>query len=85
MADKYEIKITSPLTLSKMTSRGLKGKQSVRTRFKLSEGCIQAINIVATQLGIKHRSLFDYLVEDADSLEALAKTIVRKAEMCWTR
>jgi hypothetical protein len=61
-----------------MSSTALKGKQSVRTSFKLSEGCIQAINIVATQLGIKHRSLFDYLVEDTDSLEALAKEIIDK-------
>ena len=50
----------------------------MRTSFKLSDGCIQAISIVATQLGIKHRSLFDYLVEDTDSLEALAKEIVDK-------
>ena len=64
--------------LPKMSSSALKGKQSVRTTFKLSQGCIQAISIVATQLGIKHRSLFDYLVEDADSLEALAKEIVNK-------
>ena len=71
-------KANKPLALPKMTSTALKGKQSVRTSFKLSEYCIQAISIVATQLGIKHRSLFDYLVEDADSLEALAKDIVTK-------
>ena len=53
----------------------LVGKQSVRASFKLSEACIHAINIVATQLGIKHRSLFDYLVEDADALQAIARKI----------
>jgi hypothetical protein len=67
----------SAVTLPRMTTLALKGKQSVRTSFKLSEGCIQAINIVATQLGIKHRSLFDYLVEDTDSLEILAREIVK--------
>ena len=66
------------LALPKMTSTALKGKQSVRTSFKLTEGCIQAISIVARLLGIKHRSLFDYLVEDADSLETLAKDILNK-------
>lgn len=71
-------KADTSVVLPKMTSSALKGKQSVRTSFKLSEGSIQAISIVATQLGIKHRSLFDYLVEDADSLEALAKDIVNK-------
>lgn len=79
MVNKFSEKANTSLTLPKMSSTALKGKQSVRTSFKLSEGCIQAISIVATQLGIKHRSLFDYLVEDTDSLEALAKEIVDKA------
>jgi hypothetical protein len=78
MTNKFSEKSNTSLTLPKMSSTALKGKQSVRTSFKLSEGCIQAISIVATQLGIKHRSLFDYLVEDTDSLEALAKEIVDK-------
>ena len=79
MANKANEKAVSAVALPRMTTLALKGKQSVRTSFKLSPGCIQAINIVATQLGIKHRSLFDYLVEDTDSLEALAKEIVKKA------
>ena len=78
MANKSSKKETSTITLPRMTTLALKGKQSVRTSFKLSEGCIHAINIVATQLGIKHRSLFDYMVEDTRSLEALAKEIVKK-------
>jgi len=78
MTNKFSEKANTPLSLPKMSSTALKGKQSVRTSFKLSDGCIQAINIVATQLGIKHRSLFDYLVEDTDSLEALAKEIIDK-------
>ena len=78
MTNKFSQKAKTSLNLPKMSSTALKGKQSVRTSFKLSEGCIQAINIVATQLGIKHRSLFDYLVEDTDSLETLAKEIVDK-------
>jgi len=78
MANKFNNNATSAATLPRMTTLALQGKQSVRTSFKLSDGCIQAINIVTTQLGIKHRSLFNYLVEDTDSLEALAKEIVKK-------
>jgi hypothetical protein len=77
MAKRSNKKTASTATLPRMTTLALKGKQSIRTSFKLSEGCIQAINIVATQLGIKHRSLFDYLVEDNESLETLAKEIVK--------
>lgn len=78
MGEHMYMKMASNLTLPKMTTLALKGKQSVRASFKLSEVCILAINIVATQLGIKHRSLFDYLVEDADSLEAIAREVERQ-------
>ena len=53
----------------------LRGKQSVRATFKLTEGCIDAISIVATHLGIKQKSLFDHLVEDAQSLNSIAREI----------
>ncbi len=53
-------------------SYDLKGRQSVRATFRLSSGCIAAISIVAGQLGIKQKSIFDYLVEDIDSLKAIA-------------
>lgn len=78
MAERKTGKRPFKLTLPKMTTLALKGKQSVRASFKLSSACIQAINIVATQLGIKHKSLFDYLVQDKESLEAIAKEIVRR-------
>ena len=77
MANKSNKKAASTVNLPRVTTLALKGKQSVRTSFKLSEGCIQAINIVAKQLGIKHRSLFDYLVEDTESLENLANEIAK--------
>ena len=53
----------------------LKGKQSVRVTFRLSEGCIEAISIVANQLGIKQKSLFDHLAEDVNVLESIANEI----------
>lgn len=76
---KVRSKESANMNLPKMTTTGLKGKQSVRTSFKLSPACIHAINIVATQLGIKHRSLFDYLVEDTESLQAVAAGIASEA------
>lgn len=53
----------------------LKGKQSVRATFKLSPTAIKVISIVAVQLGIKQKSLFDHLMEDIEALEAIANTI----------
>ena len=58
-----------------ITSSGLQGRQSVRATFKLTSGCIEAISIVAAQLGIKQKSLFDHLVQDSDSLNAIAKEV----------
>ena len=58
-----------------ITSSGLRGRQSVRATFKLSSGCIEAISIVAAQLGIKQKSLFDHLAQDSDSLNAIAKEV----------
>ncbi|UCF90194.1 MAG: hypothetical protein JSW39_18085 [Desulfobacterales bacterium] len=53
----------------------LRGRQSVRATFKLSAECIDAISILATHLGIKQKSLFDYLMEDIQSLSAIAREI----------
>ena len=51
----------------------LKGRQSVRATFKLTNDCIEAISIVAGQLGIKQKSLFDHLFQDTDSLSTIAR------------
>jgi hypothetical protein len=61
--------------LSRPSTSDLRGRQSVRATFKLTEGCIDAISIVATQLGIKQKSLFDHLVEDAQVLSSIARRI----------
>lgn len=58
-----------------ISSSGLRGRQSVRATFKLSSGCIEAISIVAAQLGIKQKSLFDHLAQDSDSLNAIAREV----------
>jgi len=63
------------LFLSKTLTSELKERQSVRATFRLSEGCIAAISIVATQMGIKQKSLFDHLAGDMDSLKSIARDI----------
>jgi hypothetical protein len=63
----------SKLILPTMTTMSLKGKQSVRETFKLPSSCVRAINIVAKQLRIKQKSLFDHLAEDISGLESIAQ------------
>lgn len=53
----------------------LRGKQSVRATFKLSEQAIGALNVVSVHLGIKQKSLFDHLMEDIEALQAIARNI----------
>ena len=66
---------TIGVSLPQTTTSDLRGRQSVRATFKLTEECIGAISIVATHLGIKQKSLFDHLVEDMNSLKAIAREI----------
>ncbi len=61
------------------SSADLRGRQSVRATFKLTEQAINALSIVSTHLGIKQKSLFDHLIEDAKILGAIAGNI--KSEM----
>jgi len=63
------------MSLPKTSTSALRGRQSVRATFKLSEDCINTISIVASHLGIKQKSLFDHLIEDARSLEAIANEL----------
>lgn len=51
----------------------LRGRQSVRTTFRLSERSINALSVLAGQLQIKQKSLFDHLVEDLQALKAIAQ------------
>jgi hypothetical protein len=53
----------------------LRGRQSVRATFRLSEDCIDAISILAAQLGIKQKSVFDHLMEDAHVLKNMASEL----------
>jgi hypothetical protein len=60
---------------SKPTTLELRGRQSVRATFRLSEACIDAISILSAQLGIKQKSVFDHLMEDAQALENVAQEL----------
>ncbi|MBW1842070.1 MAG: hypothetical protein JRI75_09800 [Deltaproteobacteria bacterium] len=66
---------TRGVSLPRTKTSDLRGRQSVRATFKLTEGCIDAISIVAAHLGIKKKSLFDHLIEDAGSLRSIAREI----------
>lgn len=71
MADKRKSIIR--LEITEESTAGLRGRQSVRTTFKLSERSIDALSILAGQLGIKQKSLFDHLIEDTQALKTIAK------------
>ena len=66
-------KNTIPLPVP--SSSDLRGRQSVRATFKLTEKAINAMNIVATHLGIKQKSLFDHLIADSRALGLIAGEI----------
>jgi uncharacterized protein (UPF0147 family) len=53
----------------------LRGRQSVRATFKLSDQCIEAISIIAAQMGIKQKSLFDHLFSDPRVLSDIARKV----------
>ena len=61
--------------LPRTSPEDLRGRQSVRATFKLSVKAIEAMSIVAVHLGIKQKSLFDHLIEDARSLSLIAQEI----------
>ena len=61
--------------IPRASSADLRGKQSVRATFRLSERAIEAMSIVAVHLGIKQKSLFDHLIEDLQSLKLIAREV----------
>jgi ribosomal protein S16 len=56
----------------------LRGRQSVRATFKLSGRAIEAISVAAAHMGIKQKSLFDHLIDDAKSLAVVAREVESK-------
>lgn len=63
------------MRLQNPSSKELRGHQSVRATFRLSEACINAISILSAQLGIKQKSVFDHLLEDTRVLKNMANEL----------
>ena len=75
MKKKIKKIIVEEISLPDASFSDLLGKQSVRATFRLSERAIDAISIVAGHLGIKQKSLFDHLIDDARALHSIAENI----------
>jgi hypothetical protein len=58
-----------------ISAKGLQGRQSVRATFRLPEDIIQLLGVMARQLGIQQKSLFDQLMEDHQVLQQVAATL----------
>jgi hypothetical protein len=55
-----------------LTVDDLTGKQSVRATFRLPQQVIDLLTVIAGQLGIKQKSLFDQLVENTSITDKVA-------------
>jgi len=76
---------TLHISLPHPSTADLRGRQSVRATFKLSQQAIDLISIVAAHLGIKQKSLFDHLIEDVETLRVLAADIPPDPYGDWPR
>ncbi len=61
------------LEITSKSTQELLGRQSVRTTFKLTERSIDAMSVLANQLGIKQKSLFDHLIDDDSVMKMIAE------------
>jgi hypothetical protein len=75
MSNRPKKTIVAGVSVSSASPADLKGRQSVRTTFRLSERTINAVSIVASHLGIRQKSLFDHLMEDMAMLKAIADQV----------
>lgn len=75
MEIKENLMFMNEISLPLPSSVDLRGRQSVRATFKLSAKAIDTLSIVAVHLGIKQKSVFDHLIEDARSLRIIAREV----------
>ena len=75
MEIKENLVVMNEISLPRPSSIDLRGRQSVRATFKLSARAIETLSIVAVHLGIKQKSIFDHLIEDAQSLRIIAQEV----------
>ncbi len=57
---------------SEISEARLRGRQSVRTTFRLPVHLIELLGIIAGQFGVKQKSLFDQMIEDDAALDEIA-------------
>jgi hypothetical protein len=63
---------SNPLAIPKASAADLRGRQSIRVSFRLTPKCIEAMNILGSHLRLKPKSLFDHMVQEPDTLAAIA-------------
>ncbi len=61
-----------------LSAEELQGKQSVRATFRLPDHIIKLLHVVAFQLGLKQKSLFDQLIEDEEIVKKIAKKMLEQ-------
>jgi hypothetical protein len=79
MKNKKTTDAMDDIALPRPSSSDLRGKQSVRATFRLTARAIDAISVVAVHLGIKQKSLFEHLIEDAQTLSQIARQVQENA------
>lgn len=75
MKDNSDEKQSSPFSIPGAAASELRGRQSVRATFRLTEDAINMLSAVAVHMGIKQKSLFDHLMEDIKTLEQIADSV----------
>ncbi len=75
MKRKQKSEFADKLSLPQPSSSDLRGRQSVRATFRLTAQAINALSIISVHLGIKQKSLFDHLIEDAKALNQIAREL----------
>lgn len=73
MNKEKEPQATDPDIIDGLSADTLRGRQSVRATFKLPSQVINLLSLVANQLGLKQKSLFDQLVENRETLAQVAR------------
>ncbi|GMQ79687.1 MAG: hypothetical protein BMS9Abin03_116 [Thermodesulfobacteriota bacterium] len=73
MTKQNDKKQKEKVSLTRAFTSDLKSRQSVRATFRLTQGCIEAINILSNQMSIKQKSLFDHMAEDIENLKSIAR------------
>ena len=65
-------KKNKPSRIPRASATELRRRQSIRTAFKLTPKCIEAMHILGSHLRLKPKSLFDHMVQASKTLEAIA-------------